>query len=167
MNADTPLKEGAEAAARIRAQQSATIKLALKRNNMTQRDLARETGINESHLSRSLRGSRNFKSWEYQKIMHALGLGAEADEPEQFHPPEVIAQARQYFGERLRLRREALGWPPERVHFGVTTPERYKLLENGKQEPTIHELSQLAPKLGVSLTWLITGIPTDGDPGLS
>lgn len=48
------------------------IKAELNRRNMTQRDLAEAVGMDENHLSKALRGSRQFKIPEMDAIRHEL-----------------------------------------------------------------------------------------------
>lgn len=52
------------------------VKQYLDENNITQKELAKKTGINETAVSLILRGGRKFECDEFEKIISALDVPA-------------------------------------------------------------------------------------------
>lgn len=60
-------------------------------------------------------------------------------------------------GERLRARRLELGLTLQELAEPGITPAHLSRIENGERRPSMHALRKLAPKLGVSPSWLEFG----------
>lgn len=139
------------------------ISAAIARNGLKQGRVAESIGISPTSLNRKLNGHRRFSLVEFKKLKALLGI-TEKEPTASNENARRAVWARQRFAERLRIRRTALGLSTEDVTFGVITEDEYNELENAVRDPTLFELGFIAPRLRVSITWLVEGVILEGDP---
>ena len=163
-----PAKRGAFDERRARRRELAfVIRSAVAASGMKQRRIAEMVGIHESALSRILRGDRGIEPDELEKLKEILGIQlSDKDNFDVTAVPAVI-EARRGFARRLRKRREELNWPQSQVAMGITDLTSYAELEDAERSPEVFELLSLPGRLGVSMVWLVQGLPTAGDPSYS
>lgn len=67
-------------------------------------------------------------------------------------------------GNRIRDQRLRLNWSQDelRSRMGNVSKAHLSDLENGKKEPGAGKLLSLSMALGVSVDWLLTGLPLNG-----
>lgn len=163
---DEPIESGAapDGAEELRKEQAFLVHAHLQRSGMKQKALAEAVGMTEVQLSRSLKSERRFKDWELVKIREVLEIPVSDVGEQSAAQRRAALDARRDFARRLRERRETLGWSVDRVARGIIDIDVYEALEAAEREPTVLDLELVAPRLGVSLVWLITGHGVDGDP---